>query len=90
MREYESSVSPKGQVTIPQEVRRRWRLGPKDRVRFYVEDDSVRLVPADRHPTLADGYQSIPALAHALTDDEMTQIAAEEHVREFARKDARR
>ena len=89
MIEYESSVSPKGQVTIPQDVRKRWRLRPKDRVKFRVEGDSVQLVPVP-HSTLADGYQSIPALPCALSDDEMTQIAAEDHAQHVAREGQRR
>jgi AbrB family looped-hinge helix DNA binding protein len=84
MKVYESSVSPKGQITIPQEVRKRWKLGPRDRVRFELEGDSVQLVPGAAHSPLADGYQSIPALASPLTDDEMTQAAAEEHAQHAA------
>jgi AbrB family looped-hinge helix DNA binding protein len=36
-----SSLSEKGQVTIPKEVRRRLRLGPGDRVVFVIQGDSV-------------------------------------------------
>lgn len=86
MKEYESSVSPKGQITIPHEVRKRWRLGPKDRVLFRVEQDSVEIVPAPPRSSLEEGYQSIPALTHPLTDKEMTQIAAEEHAEHVARE----
>jgi AbrB family looped-hinge helix DNA binding protein len=86
VREYESSVSPKGQVTIPHEVRKQWRLGPRDRVLFRVEEGLVQIVPAPSHSSLAEGYQSIPALARPLTDKEMTQIAAEEHAEHVARE----
>ncbi len=37
-------VTSKGQVTIPQEVRRRLGIGPGSEVEFQVVDDVVRLV----------------------------------------------
>jgi antitoxin PrlF len=42
----ETTVTSKGQVTIPQEIRARLGLKPKDRVQFAVEDDVVTLRPA--------------------------------------------
>ena len=41
-------VTSKGQVTIPQEVRRRLGIEPGTEVEFEVDDDGVRLV---RRPT---------------------------------------
>ncbi len=46
MRERESSVSPKGQVTIPQELRERLGIKPKDRVVFELEEDGIKVRPA--------------------------------------------
>ena len=43
MQEFESSVSEKGQVTIPQEIRRIMGLQPCDKVRFEVEGDVVKI-----------------------------------------------
>ena len=37
-------VTSKGQVTIPQEVRRRLGIEPGSEVEFQVDDDIVRLV----------------------------------------------
>jgi AbrB family looped-hinge helix DNA binding protein len=42
----ESSVSPKGQVTIPQDLRIRLGLKPKDRVVFELEEDGIKIRPA--------------------------------------------
>ncbi|HEX3246384.1 MAG TPA: AbrB/MazE/SpoVT family DNA-binding domain-containing protein [Chloroflexota bacterium] len=39
-----SSVSSKGQVTIPVEIRRLLGVVAQDKVAFVVEDDAVRLV----------------------------------------------
>lgn len=46
MRELETTVTRKGQVTIPAEVRSRLGLKPRDRVRFELQGDVVTLRPA--------------------------------------------
>jgi AbrB family looped-hinge helix DNA binding protein len=45
MRSQESSMTQKGQVTIPVEIRDRLGLKPRDRVRFDVKDDVVVISP---------------------------------------------
>jgi len=42
----ESRVTQKGQVTIPADIRRHLGLKPRDRVRFEIEDDAVRITRA--------------------------------------------
>lgn len=83
MKEYESSVSPKGQVTLPLEVRRRWGIKPKDRVAFRVEDDTVTIRRA--RSAVEESFGAVPPLARPLSVEEMTEIAAEEHAQEAAR-----
>jgi antitoxin PrlF len=46
MRELETRLTQKGQVTIPAEIRHRLGLKPKDVVRFEIEGDEVKLKPA--------------------------------------------
>ncbi len=43
MQEFETTVTEKGQVTIPQEIRRLMGLHPRDKVRFEVEGEVIRL-----------------------------------------------
>jgi AbrB family looped-hinge helix DNA binding protein len=43
MRELHSTLTTKGQVTIPVEIRRLLGLAPRDKVAFVVEDEQVRL-----------------------------------------------
>jgi AbrB family looped-hinge helix DNA binding protein len=43
MQELETTVTEKGQVTIPRSVRARLGIKPKDKVAFEVEGDAVRI-----------------------------------------------
>ncbi len=45
MPRFVSSVSPKGQITIPMEIRKRLGIKSKDKVAFEVEGDTVTLAP---------------------------------------------
>lgn len=80
-----SSVSPKGQVTIPAEIRKLLGLKPKDRVEFEVEDGVIKVRRAESR--LKRWRGAAGKLTRPLTDKEMTDIAWEEHVLEWARKD---
>jgi AbrB family looped-hinge helix DNA binding protein len=84
MHEFVGIVGPKGQITLPAEVRRRLGLRPKDRVQIRVEDDAVTIAPAP--PGFLTGYQSIPALDPPRSLQEMSQIAAEEAAENAARE----
>jgi antitoxin PrlF len=46
MQDLETTLTQKGQVTIPLEVRRLMGLEPHDRVRFEIEGDIVRITKA--------------------------------------------
>jgi antitoxin PrlF len=66
----ESTISSKGQVTIPKAIRTRMRLKTGDRLRFVVDaDGSVRLAAATRDvSTLRD---ILPRPKRRATVDEM-------------------
>lgn len=78
MPSYTSSVSPKGQVTIPAEIREQFDIHPKDTVDFKIVDNTITIVPV-RSKLLA-GYRSIPPLDPPLSWEEVRRIAREEHV----------
>lgn len=42
-RELSSTITSKGQVTIPKPIRERMGVGPHDRVVFVVESDSIKI-----------------------------------------------
>jgi len=58
MPRYTSSVSPKGQITIPVEMREKFGIDPRDRVTFEVGDDFIIVRPL-RSP-VDELYRSVP------------------------------
>ena len=59
MRELETRLTQKGQVTIPLAIRARLGLKPRDLVRFEVDGDEVKLKPA--RSKLLEGYGAVQA-----------------------------
>lgn len=57
MRALETSLTQKGQVTIPVEIRSRLGLKPKDKVVFELEGEVVKLRPAVSR--VAAGYGAV-------------------------------
>ena len=84
MQQFTSSMSPKGQITIPAEVRRRLRLKPKDLVSFIVDGDVVTIEP--QVFTLESAAGSVPPLSPPRDWQEVERIAREEHVADIMRK----
>jgi len=57
MQEFETTVTEKGQVTIPVEIRRIMGLRPRDRVRFEVEGKIIRIERASSK--LLEGFGAV-------------------------------
>ena len=73
--EMESSITVKGQATIPKEIRRHLKLKPGDRVKFFLHPDgSVVLLPKIPATALRGMLRS--RRLRAVTLDEMTKAAA--------------
>ena len=71
----ESSITVKGQATIPKEIRRHLKLKPGDRVKFFLHPDgSVVLLPKIPATALRGMLRS--RRLRAVTLDEMTKAAA--------------
>lgn len=84
MHEFRSRVGPKGQITLPREVRRRFGIRARDIVAIRVEGELVTIIPLGS--ALAESFQAAPALSQPLSVEEMTGIAAEERAQEAARE----
>jgi len=80
--EFLSSVGPKGQLTIPYEVRKELGIKPKDKVAVQVEKDHLTIIPA--RSQLDAIYQFVPSLKPPRTWEEVTELAGEEHAQHVA------
>ena len=77
MKEFLATLTQRGQVTVPAEVRRALRLKPREKVVFTIEDDQVRLVPASY--TLESAYGSVTPRNSPEDFDKLIAEALEEH-----------
>ncbi|HEY8492156.1 MAG TPA: type II toxin-antitoxin system PrlF family antitoxin, partial [Dehalococcoidia bacterium] len=85
------TMTKRGQVTVPAEVRRLLGLKPRDQVEFTIQDGRVEIRPAKY--TLESVYQSVPALPEplrGLSDKEIARIAIEDHVEQVVRRGRKR
>lgn len=70
-----STITSKGQTTIPKEIRDQLGLSPGDRIEYLVEPDGrVILLPAVRHVHELGGMLKHRAPARAVTLDEMDEV----------------
>ncbi len=84
MTTYTSRVSPKGQVTIPAELRRWLGVKPKDRVRFVEDEKGVRIEKAES--VLDKYYLYAPPLDPPRTWKQIREEVHEERAERFARQ----
>lgn len=60
MTENVTTITAKGQVTIPKAIRQALKVGKGDRLLFVLEGDRLLLIPIRRRP-LAELYGALPA-----------------------------
>lgn len=77
-------VTRKGQVTIPAPIRDALGIKQGDSVTFQLENDEITVKPVSS--TLAEGYQSIPALKKPLTWKEMKEIIRDDVAEAYTKK----
>jgi AbrB family looped-hinge helix DNA binding protein len=84
MRQIAATLTQRGQVTIPAEVRRHLGVGPRDKVAFAIDDDSsVRLVAAPY--TLESAYGSVMPYQRPEDFKAIERAAKQEHVEKVLR-----
>lgn len=84
-KEYIATVTSKGQVTIPIEVRQQLQLAPQDKVVFrVVEGNRVEIEPLPM--TLEEAYGSVAPLSQPEDFDAIEQIADEEREARWLKK----
>jgi len=76
-----STLTSKGQVTIPAPIRRILRLKPKSKVAFLQKSDGVYLTTP--HYTLRTIKGIVPKLKKKYTEKEIRDIAIESHIKKY-------
>lgn len=79
-----STITSKGQVTIPVQIRRLLGLKPKAKVAFLQKKDGVHI--AVPHYTLDTIKGAIPALSQKYSEKEIREIAIESHLEKYKKK----
>lgn len=81
-----SSITRKGQVTIPATMRRRLNLRQGDEVAFELADEEIRLTPATSR--IAALYGSLSFSGPSLTAEELRDVAATKIAEEGVRRNS--
>lgn len=82
--ELTSTITSKGQVTVPIQIRRLLGLKPKARVAFLQKKDGVHIA-APRY-TLDTIKGVVPALSQKYSEKEIREIAIESHLQKYKTK----
>jgi len=84
MKEIVTTLTKKGQVTIPLEIRTYLGIKAKDKVAFSMDSGGIRLAPAKY--TIEKVYGMVPPLNKPEEFKKNRKIALEEHARKIVRK----
>lgn len=84
MQHYHATLTERGQVTLPMEIRRMLGVRPNETVTFEVEGNSIRVVPSKFTVERVRG--SVPALAERASLEDICEIAGDEHARDALSK----
>lgn len=80
MREFVSTITSKGQVTIPVEVRHHLRVGTNDKIAFVIGDEGRVELRLARYSTIESLRGAAGSLKKPLSKEELLQIAHEDAV----------
>lgn len=81
MTTYYSTVTSKGQVTIPKDVRDRLGISTGSAVGFIMENDGTVRITVPRYSTVASLAGAAGSLPEPRSWDEMREIAREDRLR---------
>lgn len=86
MKEIVSTVTSKGQVTIPAEVRKYLGIKINDKIAFVIDQEGIVRLRVPRFPNIASLRGAAGSLQKPLTWKQMQQIAYEDRL--LAKNDA--
>jgi AbrB family looped-hinge helix DNA binding protein len=72
-----STITARGQTVVPAPVRKRFHLGPADRLEWVVEGDRILVVPVRTNPTAAFRGRGKGRSTTRLLDDRRREAAAD-------------
>lgn len=78
MKEIIASITARGRVTIPIEVRKHLGITTNDKIAFVIGDDGTVRLRVIRYPTVASLQGAAGSLKQPLSWQEMQQIAYED------------
>jgi len=78
MKEIVSTITSKGQVTIPAEIRKHLGVRQGDKVSFVIADTGDVAITVPRYPTVASLRERSVGQKRDLSYDEMKEIAYED------------
>ncbi len=78
MKEIVSTITSKGQVTVPAEVRRQLGLKKNDKISFVIEDEGDVRLKAPRYPDIDSLRGAAGSLKKTTSWEEMREIARED------------
>jgi antitoxin PrlF len=81
MKEIISTITSKGQVTIPAEVRQYLGIATNDRIAFVIDDEGAVRLRVPRYPTVASLRGAAGSLKKTLSWQEIQQIAYEDRIK---------
>ena len=76
-----STISSKGQVTIPAEVRRLLGVGTNDKIAFQITDKGDVLLTVPQYRSIADLAGAAGKLPYPPTEQDLKNIVAEERAK---------
>jgi antitoxin PrlF len=86
MRELPSTITSKGQVTIPAEVRKHLGLKQGDKISFVIEDEGRVELKVPSYPTIASLVGAAGTLKQPLSMEQMLEIAREDELEDDYRQ----
>ena len=82
-----STVTSKGQVTIPAEVRKHLGVKTRDKIMFIVEETGVVRLSIPHYPDISSLRGAAGSLKKPLSWQEVKNIAREDHLQDESEKD---
>jgi antitoxin PrlF len=78
MKEIISTITSKGQVTIPAEVRKHLGLNKREKIAFVIDEEGNVHLKTPHYPTVASLRGAAGSLPHPMSWEDIEQVVEEE------------